>query len=107
MVGANGGSTVVPGPKNMVLCNVVPRPLGMLKQAFLGRFEAVVVRFGPWKISKCLEKGLFWDQKWVQNGSEMRSSKVILDHLGCSNKCFWPVLARGDEFWATVFPKLP
>ena len=61
----------------------------MLKRVFLARFEPVVTRFGPWKIPKCLENGLFWDQKmgqkWVRNAF---FPKVILDHLGCSNKCF-------------------
>ena len=38
-VGANGGSTRVPGAKKMIFSKVVPRPLGMLKQVFLGRFE--------------------------------------------------------------------
>ena len=67
-VGANGGSTRVPGAKQMIFFKVVPRPLGMLKQAFLGRFEPVVARFGPWKIPKCLENGPFQDPKWVKNG---------------------------------------
>ena len=49
-VGANGGSTGVPGAKKMIFSKIVPRPLGMLKQVFLGRFEPVVARFGPWKI---------------------------------------------------------
>ena len=49
--GANGGSTRVPGAKKMTFFKVVPRPLGMLKQVFLARFEPVVARFGPWKIS--------------------------------------------------------
>ena len=47
----------------------------MLKQVFLGRFEPVVARFGPWKIPKCLENGPFWDQRWVKNGSKTRFSK--------------------------------
>ena len=51
-VGANGGSTRVPGAKKIIFSKVVPRPLGMLKQVFLGRFERVVARFGPWKIPK-------------------------------------------------------
>ena len=67
-VGANGGSTRVPEAKKIIFYKVVPRPLGMLKQVFLGRFEPVVMRFGPWKIPKCLENGPFWDQKWVKNG---------------------------------------
>ena len=58
----------------------------MPKQVFLARSELVVARFGPPKIPKCLENGLFWDQKWVKNGSKMCFSKMILDHLGCLNK---------------------
>ena len=47
----------------------------MLKQVFLGRFEPVGARFGPWKIPKCLENGLFQDQKWVKNGSKTHFPK--------------------------------
>ena len=43
-VGANGGSTGVPGAKKINFFKVVPRPLGMLKHVFLGRFEPVVAR---------------------------------------------------------------
>ena len=74
-VGANGGSTKVPRAKKISFYKVVPRPLRMLKRVFLGRFEAVVARFGPWKIPKCLENGPFWDQQWVKNGSKTRFSK--------------------------------
>ena len=74
-MGANGGSTAVPGAKKKIFFKVVPRPLGMLKQMFLGRFEPVVARFGPWKIPKCHENGPFQDQKWVKNGSKMHFSK--------------------------------
>ena len=73
--GANGGSTGVPGAKEIIFFKVVPRPLGMLKQVFLGRFEPVVARFGPWKIPKCLENGPIQDQKWVKNGSKTHFSK--------------------------------
>ena len=73
--GANGGSTRVPGAKKIGFFKVVPRPLGMLKQVFLARFEPVVTRFGPWKIPKCLENGPFWDQKWVKNGSKTHFSE--------------------------------
>ena len=65
-----------------------PEPFEMLKQVFLAHFEPVLMRFGPWKIQKCLQKGPFWDQKWFKNGSKCVFPKVILDHLGCSNKCF-------------------
>ena len=74
-VGANVGSTRVPRAKKMIFSKVVPRPLGMLKKVFLARFEPVVVRFGPWKIPKCLENGPFWDQRCVKNGSKTRFSK--------------------------------
>ena len=74
-VGANGGSTRVPRAKKNIFSKVVPRPLGMLKQVFLSRFKPVVARFGPWKIPKCLEHGLFWDQQWVKNGSKTHFSK--------------------------------
>ena len=47
----------------------------MPKEVFLPRFLSSwwlgVARFGPPKIPKCLENGLFWDkkmgQKWVKN----------------------------------------
>ena len=74
-LGATGWSTRVPRAKKITFSKVVPRPLGMLKQVFLGRFEPVVARFGPWKIPKCLENGPFWDQQWVKNGSKMCFSK--------------------------------
>ena len=59
----------------MIFSKVVPRPLEMVKQVFLARFEAVVARFGPWKFPKCLENGPFWDQQCVKNGSKTRFSK--------------------------------
>ena len=74
-VGANGGSTRVPGAKKMIFSKVVHRPLEMLKQVFLARFEPVVACFGPWKLPKCLENGQFWDQKRVENGSKKHFSK--------------------------------
>ena len=88
MVGANGGSTVVPGAKKMIFFKVVPRPLGMLKQVFLGRFEPVVARNGPWKIPKCLENGPFQDQKWVKNGSKPHFSKSDLGPYGMLKQVF-------------------
>ena len=73
------GPTVGPpwslGRKKMIFFKVVPRPLAMLKQVFLGRFEPSVARYGPWKIPTCLENGPFWDQKWVKNGSKTHFSQ--------------------------------
>ena len=51
------------------------RPCATLKQVFLDCFELVVAHFGPPKIPKCLENALFWDQKWVKNGSKTHFSK--------------------------------
>ena len=84
--GANGGSTRVRWAKKIVFPKVVPRPLWMLKQVFLGRFEHVVARFGPWKIPKCLENGPFWDQKCVKNGSKTQACVLLmffLDAIEC------------------------
>ena len=55
-----------PGRKKMTFSKDVPRPLGMLKQVFLARFEPVVMRFGPPKVPNCLENGPFWGQKMGQ-----------------------------------------
>ena len=78
--------------KKMIFSKVVPRPLGMLKQAFVGRFEPVVARYGPWKSQNTLKMGCFSTKNRVKNGSKMGQKriflKVISDHLGCSNKCF-------------------
>ena len=50
-------------------------PCATLKQVFLDHFELVVTHFGPPKIPKCLENELFWDQKWLKNGSKTSFSK--------------------------------
>ena len=52
-----------------------PTPYVMLKQVFLDCFELVVAHFGPLKIPKCLENGLFCDQRWVKNGSKTHFSE--------------------------------
>ena len=71
--------------KKMTFLKNDPRPCVMLKQVFLGCFQLVVAHFGPPKLPTCLENGLFWDQKWVKNGSKRIFPKLILDHLGCTN----------------------
>ena len=87
--GANRGSTRVPGAKKIIFLKVVPRPLGMLKQVFLGRFEPVVACFGPWRIPKCLEDGPLWDQKWVKTGSKTHFSKSDLGPFGMLKQMFF------------------
>ena len=64
----------------------------MLKQVFLARFEPVVMRFGQYKIPKCLENAPFWDKNGSKTGQKRGFPKVILEHLGCSNKLLKPVL---------------
>ena len=87
-VGANNGSTRITGAKKIIFSKFVPRPLGMLKQVFLGCFEPVVTRFGPWKIAKCLENGPFQDQKWVKNGSKTHFSKSDPGPFGMLKQVF-------------------
>ena len=75
-----------PGAKNDFFFKNDPGPHGMPKQVFSARFELVVARFGPPKIPKCLENGLFWDQKWVKNGSKVCFSKNDPRPFGVLNK---------------------
>ena len=49
----------------------------MLNQVFLACLEPVVTRFGPWKIPKSFENGLFWDQKWFKNAFLLKCSSTI------------------------------
>ena len=80
-VGANGGSTRVPGAKKIIFSKVVPGPLGMLKHVFLGRFE-------HGKSQNALKMGHFGTKNGSKMGQKRVFPKVIPDHLGCSNKCF-------------------
>ena len=74
--------------KKMIFFKVAPRPLQMLKQVFLGRFEPVVAHFGPWKIPKYLENGLFEDQKMVKNGSKTHCFKSDPRPFGMPKQVF-------------------
>ena len=95
----------VRGAKKMIFFKVVPRPLGMIKQVFLARFEPVVKRFGPWKIPKCLENGPFQDQKCVKNGSKAHFSKTDLGPFGMLKQVF---LAHFEPVVTHVAPsKIP
>ena len=73
--GCPNGSTGSNRGKKMTFRKNDPRPSVMLKQVFLDCFEPLVAHFGPLKIPKCLENGLFWDHKWVKNGSKTHFSK--------------------------------
>ena len=70
------GSTGSSRGRKLTFLKNDPRPCVMLKQVSLDCFELGVARFGPPKIPKCLENGLFWDQKWVKNGSKTHFSKT-------------------------------
>ena len=50
--------------------------------------RSVVTHFGPWKIPKCLENGLFSNQKWVKNGSKTHCSKSDPGPLGRLKQVF-------------------
>ena len=63
------------GAKKVTFLKNDPTPCATLNQVFLDRFELVVAHFGPLKIPKCLENGLFWDQKLVKTGSKSHFSR--------------------------------
>ena len=51
--------------------------------------------FGPSKVTKCLENGLFRDGKWVTNGlKRCFCTYIFLDYLGCINKRKEPMLSN-------------
>ena len=62
-------------------------PFGMLKEVFSAHFDPVQTPSGPWKIPKCLKNGSCWTKKGSKMGQKRIFPKVIMDHLGCSNKC--------------------
>ena len=53
----------------IIFSKFVPRPLGVLKQVFLARFEPMVARYDTPQFQKALKMG-FWGtkkgQKWVK-----------------------------------------
>ena len=73
------------GAKKKTFSKNDPGPHRMPKQVFLARFE-LLAHFGPPKIPKCLENGLFWDKNESKMGQKCVFPKMILDHLGCLNK---------------------
>ena len=99
-MGANGGSARDPGPKKMVFSKIVPRPLGMLQQVFLDHFEHMVTCFGAWKTPKCLQMAVFGPEISQKRVKNVFSRKGILNHMGCQNKCFRPVLCPSSPVLA-------
>ena len=86
-VGANCGSTTVPGAEKKDFFQSCPQTTWDA-QVFLAHFEPVVMCFGPWKITKCLENGPFWDQKGVKNGSRTHYSKSDPGPFGVPKQVF-------------------
>ena len=82
-------------------------PFGMLKQAFLARFEPVVTRFGPWKIPKCLENGQFWDPRWVKMGQKSSFAKVIYTIWEARTTLLSASSACADTLWSKENLKMP
>ena len=73
---------------------------------FLAHFEPVGMRFTPWKIPNCLEKGPCWDQKWVKNGSKMRISEKDLQPLVMLQHVFLALLEPAvTRFGSWKIPK--
>ena len=60
--------------------------LGVLKEVFLAHWGPLVTRFGPCTTPKCLENG-FGSKNGSKMGPKCICPKVIIDHVGCSNKC--------------------
>ena len=59
-----------------------PTPFGVPKQVKRALFEPMASHFGHSRVTKCLEKGLFWDEKSVKNGSKMCFSKDTFGLFG-------------------------
>ena len=57
-------------------------PFGVHKQVKWAHFEPIASNFGPSKVIKCLENGLFCNHKWVKNGSKMCFSKDTFGLFG-------------------------
>ena len=99
--GCPNGSTGSSRGKEMTFLKNDPRPCATLQQVFLDRFELVVAHFGTPKIPKCLETGLFWDQKWVKNGSKTHFSRPHPRPFGVHKRVkrahFEPILGHCQE----------
>ena len=80
----------------------------MRKQVVVAHFQPVATGFGSWKLSKCLENGPFWDQKYVKNGSKTRFSKSDPGPFGMLKQVFLarfdPVLTKFSPFHLMYAP---
>ena len=53
--------------------------------------EPIASHFGPSKVTKCLENGLFWDRSKMDQKCVF--PKIILDYLGCTDKWNEPIVS--------------
>ena len=73
---------------------------GVPKQVKYAQFQPIVNHFGPSKVTKCLERGVFFwtKKKWIKNGSKMCFSKNNVGPLGVHKrvKCAYsePILSN-------------
>ena len=70
-----------PGRKKSFFPKLFLDHLGCSNTSFWAILEPVVARFGPWKIPKCLENGLFGTKNGSKMGQKRVFPKMILDHL--------------------------
>ena len=68
--------------------------------------------FSPWgrvlavpKPQNALKMGRFGTKHGSKMGQKRVFPEVILDHLGCSNKCFWPVFSPWGRILAVPKPQ--
>ena len=54
----------------IIFSKFVPRPLGVLKQVFLARFEPMVARYDAPQFQKALKMGFLGDQKGSKMGQK-------------------------------------
>ena len=64
----------------------------MFREVFLGRFEPWWCVMGHGKSQNALKMGRFGTKNGSKMGQKRVFPKVILDHSGCSNKWFGPIL---------------
>ena len=51
--------------------------------------EPIASHFGHSGATQCLENGLFWDKKWVKNGSKMSFSNDTFGLFGVHKQVEW------------------
>ena len=87
-VGAKGGSTKVPGAKKRFFPKLFPDHLGCSNTCFWPVLSPWWRVLSHGKSQNALKMGRFKTKKASKMGQKHVFPKVILDHFGCSNKCF-------------------